>query len=552
MRTLKAFSEAPTEITYVDLTEEDCDTDIIQPSKTSKLASDNVALQKKVLDLERKNNMLEMELVDVRQELKDTRETLGAVVVSNRQQSRDFFSLCFLTSMQRARSPSLEMMKEPMSSKARGKMKEEAPVTPKHTQLYDNKSSEHSFSDVKVEATPDISLGKRKRESTLSTPLKRIKPESLKNLLNTPQIKDNHAGSSPRIKRQKTELKLEKPDIKMKDVFNLPPNVTKIYLGETPTLKVDPPPVYVEISRDFLRVCYGGSNQQFLQYIQPERNPSGNFKRRIVFPMLDMNPAMPAAPGEPGLVFASRHEILEDGPWTLFVKRNPKIAIWLYLGEYICELCGKMTAEQFRAQSSKVQTEWAEFLLKMKLFEVYVSMRARIALRKAGILPIDDKEAEEILVAAEVVAVKNKKPLYEVNAKDIVKAFRRGDEGVDIIRMTCVKYDHVFVKDIQQRHEDAQEKPVSSLNGTTETKSKKTQTKRTATRSLTRHPKRRTPIIELDSEEDLPDNYQGDESDGEFLGCVIYTTNAEDSSSSRTLRPRRTTRASAWIEPEED
>jgi hypothetical protein len=96
---------------------------------------------------------------------------------------------------------------------------------------------------------------------------------------------------------------------------------------------------------------YGGSDQQFLQYISPSRNPSGQKKRRIVFPMFDMNPSMPSAPGEPGLVYASRHEILEHPPWTLFSKdAAAKKAVWRYLGEYENELCGEMSPEMFRNQ----------------------------------------------------------------------------------------------------------------------------------------------------------------------------------------------------------
>jgi hypothetical protein len=96
---------------------------------------------------------------------------------------------------------------------------------------------------------------------------------------------------------------------------------------------------------------YGGSDQHFLQFILPSRNPSAVEKRRVVFPMFDMNPSMPSAPGEPGLVYASRHEILEDPPWTLFCKDPAaKKAVWRYLGEYECKLCGKMSAELFRSQ----------------------------------------------------------------------------------------------------------------------------------------------------------------------------------------------------------
>lgn len=75
-------------------------------------------------------------------------------------------------------------------------------------------------------------------------------------------------------------------------------------------------------------------------------NPSGPFKRRLVFPMLESNPLMPTQPGHPGLLYTPRHEILSDGPWTLFGRLSSE-PFWDYLGEYTNEICGKMTAVQF-------------------------------------------------------------------------------------------------------------------------------------------------------------------------------------------------------------
>lgn len=70
-------------------------------------------------------------------------------------------------------------------------------------------------------------------------------------------------------------------------------------------------------------------------------------------------------------------------------------------------------------------------LLRMKQFDVYVSMRARIALRKVGVLPVADANEAERLVKAEMDKIKTSK----------------GTD--DIIRMTCVKYDHAFADDMK-------------------------------------------------------------------------------------------------------
>lgn len=54
-------------------------------------------------------------------------------------------------------------------------------------------------------------------------------------------------------------------------------------------------------------------------------------------------------------------------------------------------------------------------------------MRARIALRKAGVLPVDDKKKESTLVLEEQEKTKCGKG-HPVSEKDILDAFRRGDE----------------------------------------------------------------------------------------------------------------------------
>ena len=75
----------------------------------------------------------------------------------------------------------------------------------------------------------------------------------------------------------------------------------------------------------------------------------------------------------------------------------------------------------------KVKREWAKALLGVKQFEVYVSMRARIALRKHGCIPLEDKKKEKTVIEKEIESVKanNGRP---VDAGDIIRALERGDE----------------------------------------------------------------------------------------------------------------------------
>jgi hypothetical protein len=75
----------------------------------------------------------------------------------------------------------------------------------------------------------------------------------------------------------------------------------------------------------------------------------------------------------------------------------------------------------------QVKKRWAHLLLTQKL-DVYLSMRVRIALRKAGAIPLEDKNREKELVEQEKLAVKAGRPCHSVTEDDIIKAFLKGDE----------------------------------------------------------------------------------------------------------------------------
>ncbi|KAF6752282.1 hypothetical protein DFP72DRAFT_459391 [Ephemerocybe angulata] len=157
---------------------------------------------------------------------------------------------------------------------------------------------------------------------------------------------------------------------KEEDVFVLPAADVETYLADAPPLPIDPGPSALHVPRNFIYLAYGGSPYQFLQYIPAERNPSqtGSGRRRLVFPMPEMNPAMPLHPGESGLLFASRHEVLSDPPWGVFRKNlDGGEARWLYLGEYESVLVGRMTKAQFRMQRAMVKARWAKLIIEQKV-----------------------------------------------------------------------------------------------------------------------------------------------------------------------------------------
>ncbi len=76
----------------------------------------------------------------------------------------------------------------------------------------------------------------------------------------------------------------------------------------------------------------------------------------------------------------------------------------------------------------QVKKKWAHLVLITQKLDVYLSMRVRIALRRAGAIPLEDENKEKELIEQEKLAVKAGRPCYAVTEDDIMKAFLKGDE----------------------------------------------------------------------------------------------------------------------------
>ena len=140
-----------------------------------------------------------------------------------------------------------------------------------------------------------------------------------------------------------------------KEAFILPRLVVSQYLSKCKPLGIVPPPSSLFVPRKFIYQTYGGMDGGLLQYIPASRNPSERKTRNMLFPMRGMNPSMPTVPGEPGLLYASSHEILDSAPWSLFCQGpGSNTRAWRYLGEYESVLYGKMTPEMFQNQQQEV------------------------------------------------------------------------------------------------------------------------------------------------------------------------------------------------------
>lgn len=121
-------------------------------------------------------------------------------------------------------------------------------------------------------------------------------------------------------------------------------------------LRVNPEPNLAEIPRKFFTDVYGAQGATFVAFIKVAAGKNSAFKdtAKMMFPSPDLNPHTPQEPGQPGLIFSSRTDIL--GPSTALFARYPSATkvVWRYMGHYRSWVEGQITGQSFRVQAKKV------------------------------------------------------------------------------------------------------------------------------------------------------------------------------------------------------
>ncbi|TFK50738.1 hypothetical protein OE88DRAFT_1659771 [Heliocybe sulcata] len=242
--------------------------------------------------------------------------------------------------------------------------------------------------------------------------------------------------------------------IKVEETVVLPISIINQHLVE-----IKPLPVTTQsnlITRlAFSRACTG-STMDFIVPVNPSpssplpANKEGSgAKWGAVFPQTDRNPYMPGAPGEPGILFSMHMELGERTEWVVFRPREmkvkvrgedgrsveKKVAAWEYLGDYGFRHAGSLSMGEFRQQRDKVKWWWSQKIHKTKKWPHYVAIRARVWLRKMGREVTEEavREVQSGLV-----------PTAGLTVEDIIEAFERGDEAIEIWALECNRYDHAF------------------------------------------------------------------------------------------------------------
>lgn len=227
-----------------------------------------------------------------------------------------------------------------------------------------------------------------------------------------------------------------------KEAFILPQARIDHHLNGYQALVIVPSPLPTSISRACLLKHYGTNTQQFIGTVKYKGKA-----RAAVFAQPGQNPFLPKYPGARGLLFASRHEVLK-GIHMLFVKlerqSSKKTPLWEYRGDFESVLSAKMTSAEFNMQRDdvshlsfscrssaqltlvKVKINWANHLLSKVKWDCYTSMRARIYLRKKGLLASNGK-SQTVAVEQEMNKIR-KRQGGKLSAEDVIAALARGDE----------------------------------------------------------------------------------------------------------------------------
>ncbi|KAJ7728325.1 hypothetical protein B0H16DRAFT_1894147 [Mycena metata] len=219
-------------------------------------------------------------------------------------------------------------------------------------------------------------------------------------------------------KRRKIEDDDQKPKIKLDDcAVDLPADVVAEYLGDVATLEIHPPlGEKLYFSREMmLHPQFGGSSRFWVtEFTKPPLKG-----RAVMFPTSKLDPYMPAGPGQPGLLFTTGSEME-------------------YLGHYQNEVIGKLTPEQYEAQSSEFRAKWASSIRSDKKYNTSHRMRAKIALRKRGATLTPQA------ILSEMQQMKRGEG-DDITVEDVIRAFRRGEEYLNVVRTKCLSYDRDFI-----------------------------------------------------------------------------------------------------------
>ncbi|KIK65047.1 hypothetical protein GYMLUDRAFT_240372 [Collybiopsis luxurians FD-317 M1] len=202
--------------------------------------------------------------------------------------------------------------------------------------------------------------------------------------------------------------------------------------------------------------CYGDVSLMFLWHrsspwhLPEQRHPI----RPSLFLLYEQNPDLPVNPAEPGVFLTAREDILKMQPAggvRFFIGYESDRKLWKYVGDYELVKCAEMTGEQFSLQPRETQERFANIILHQREDCEWLSMHARISLRKRRIAVTRNSVSEERVKIIRG-SIKENAVARDLTVQDVIDALAKGDEHLCIIRVECDNYDHAFVSDLRSQY----------------------------------------------------------------------------------------------------
>ncbi|KAI0318035.1 hypothetical protein OF83DRAFT_1171482 [Amylostereum chailletii] len=330
-------------------------------------------------------------------------------------------------------------------------------------------------------SSPDASVTKRRKLESLPSPsLQPVKPLSSpesKSLITKPESGDR--TTSPASSRSSVKFEFASfppiPPITAQIPTSLQERVASFKCIEVFASPYILSPISPDVgcfSRAFIGETFGGSHQTLMTNIEL-RHRASKPRHRAIFPWRDQNPGLPYVQGTPGIILATRFDIL--GLSSLFIRaEHLNKAVWLYFGEYELEKSETdLSGQEFQRLPVKTRNQWAKAIQNGSQREgrCYTEMCAWIALRK------HKKDTSEAAVEVAVdTLIKTKKRLAKrpsyliVSTEDVLRAMDCGDEKLSVIMLRPVSFDVKFNEHLCTRPPTSS--PSQSPQSTPEPKAK--------------------------------------------------------------------------------
>ncbi|KAJ3544323.1 hypothetical protein NMY22_g2817 [Coprinellus aureogranulatus] len=181
------------------------------------------------------------------------------------------------------------------------------------------------------------------------------------------------------------DLEAIKIPFNLDEVFCLPKSEIQALLSSSPGLAISPPPRTIFVRKTPFGILYRCSNEGAVQIMPAETNPSSDSQRFIPYLAWEFELALHEGKGD------------VDGFQEAGKNKGNLGGELVYLGEYKFEI-----SHQGKEASRSTKLD-------------ILRMRARIALRRDGILPAADKDTEHKLVGEEMAKMRKKqgRTVYE-------------------------------------------------------------------------------------------------------------------------------------------